>query len=464
MTIFVRSLSIVCMLILISNTVFAQSNKDKELLLLLETYPELLDSKISVYTTTSKDKIADVILGDTKILVNEPNAGSEDWSKIKLQEKIVPIWVSDKFVQQKGNQAVVTTDLLTARLSPSLDSGVVTVLSQGYSASILEHQNSFIKINAPTDTSFLVLKEDLNKVSANIVVTSNKQKDVKEYTSSSSDQTDFSNHKPLITQVSNSSQGQQLQAQTISSTVINDATQAHIIAPGDSISLLVFGEPDLSKENVRVPENGNVSLPLIGVVSVAGKTTRQIEDNIQTILSSGYVKNPRLSVSIFSYRPIFIRGAVQDTGAFPYTQGLSVAKALALAGGALNSAKPEGIRILRDGKEVQSGLRLDSQYQVASGDVITVDEEQGVREDENLFIYLHGEVASPGEYRYRKGLTVEKAIVLSGGFTLRASRRKISITRYINVGENQQPEELKNVKLYTTIMPGDIIKVRASLF
>ena len=422
MTIFVRSLSIVCMLILISNTVFAQSNKDKELLLLLETYPELLDSKISVYTTTSKDKIADVILGDTKILVNEPNAGSEDWSKIKLQEKIVPIWVSDKFVQQKGNQAVVTTDFLTARLSPSLDSGVVTVLSQDYSASILEHQN---------------------KVSANIVVTSNKQKDVKEYTSSSSDQTDFSNHKPLITQVSNSSQGQQLQAQTISSTVINDATQAHIIAPGDSISLLVFGEPDLSKENVRVPENGNVSLPLIGVVSVAGKTTRQIEDNIQTILSSGYVKNPRLSVSIFSYRPIFIRGAVQDTGAFPYTQGLSVAKALALAGGALNSAKPEGIRILRDGKEVQSGLRLDSQYQVASGDVITVDEEQGVREDENLFIYLHGEVASPGEYRYRKGLTVEKAIVLSGGFTLRASRRKISITRYINVGENHQ----KNLKM-----------------
>jgi len=47
---------------------------------------------------------------------------------------------------------------------------------------------------------------------------------------------------------------------------------------------------------------------------------------------------------------------------------------------------------------------------------------------------------------------------------LRASRRKISITRYINVDENQEPEELKNVKLYTTIMPGDIIKVRASLF
>jgi len=155
-----------------------------------------------------------------------------------------------------------------------------------------------------------------------------------------------------------------LQTQAIASSVDDDAAQAHIIAPGDSISLLVFGEADLSKENVRVPESGNVSLPLIGVVNVAGKNTRQVEDNIRAILSSGYVNNPRLSVSIFSYRPIFIRGAVNDTGAFPYTQGLSIAKALALAGGALNSAKPNGIRILRDGKEVQSGLRLDSQYQV----------------------------------------------------------------------------------------------------
>ena len=238
----------------------------------------------------------------------------------------------------------------------------------------------------------------------------------------------------------------------------------HKIAPGDSISLLVFGESDLSKENIRVPESGNVSLPLIGNVNVAGKTTKQIENEVRVLLSSGYVNNPRLSVSIFSYRPIFIRGAVQSTGAFPYTQGLTVAKALAIAGGSLNSAKPQGVNILRDGKVVESQLSLDSPYQVSSGDVITIEEEQGIREDESLFIYLHGEVANPGEYRYRKGLTVEKAIVLSGGFTLRASKRKINVTRYHNVDENTPPEELKNVKLYTTIMPGDVIKVRASLF
>ena len=113
---------------------------------------------------------------------------------------------------------------------------------------------------------------------------------------------------------------------------------------------------------------------------------------------------------------------------------------------------------------IQEGLSLDSQYQIASGDVITIEEEVGVSDDESLFIYLHGEVANPGEYRYRRGLTVEKAIVLAGGFTIRASKKKIRVTRYVNVEEDQEPEKLKNVKLYTPVMPGDIISVRASLF
>jgi len=127
MTIFVRILSILCMLILIYNTAFAQSDKDKELLLLLETYPEQLDTKLAVYTTSSKHKITDIILGKTKILVNERAVkGAEDWSRIQFQEKIVPIWVSEKFVSQKNNQAIVTSDSSTARLSPSLSSEVVT--------------------------------------------------------------------------------------------------------------------------------------------------------------------------------------------------------------------------------------------------------------------------------------------------------------------------------------------------
>ena len=77
---------------------------------------------------------------------------------------------------------------------------------------------------------------------------------------------------------------------------------------------------------------------------------------------------------------------------------------------------------------------------------------------------MHGEVASPGEYKFRKGLTVEKAVVLAGGFTLRASRKKISITRYLDKDEAEEPDKFKRVKLYTPIQPGDVIDVGASWF
>jgi len=96
--------------------------------------------------------------------------------------------------------------------------------------------------------------------------------------------------------------------------------------------------------------------------------------------------------------------------------------------------------------------------------VITIGEELGVSEDPTLFVYLHGEVVKPGEYLFRRGLTVEKAIVLAGGFTLRGSPRKIKVTRYTGQGKDQEPVKLKGVKLYTPIEPGDVIKIGARWF
>ena len=459
--------SFLCLLVLNSGNLFAESNKNKELLSLLDSYPEQSSNAVAIYNIKTKTKIADIVIGDALVQVDQSYQSkiSNEWSKVTIAKKVIPVWVSDRFVRQNANQVQVNVDRLNARLSPSIESEKITVLTRGYSSPRLDSQNGFVKIYLAEQTPVLILTKRLKEIASNIsyesTIAENRQPP-NSYLANTSKIEPSKQAKVINNQGSSSSIV--LPVATSISDKSNSILEGHIIAPGDSISLFVFGETDLSKENIRVPENGRVALPLIGLVEVAGKTTRQVEEDVRSILASGYVNNPQASVSIFSYRPIFIRGAVESTGAFPYTEGLSVAKALALAGGALNSAKIEGVSVLRNGKKVKAGLGLDSQYQISSGDVITVEEEQGVRGDESLFIYLHGEVVSPGEYRYRKGLTVEKAIVLSGGFTLRASRRKVSITRYINVEENEAPEELKNVKLYTIIMPGDVIKVRASLF
>lgn len=426
--------------------------QDKALEALLEQYPEAPNTELPIFTLKSKMHVGRIDFANGYTLIKQEG----DWSIIRFLKPTVPLWVSEEFIEQKNNTALVTTARLNVRLSPNIDAARVTQVGLNYRSSILGSRNGFVQIKVPSNTAFLVKTDDLNglgkSVGAERISTVEKTAavDIRE---------------PEVKQRNEVKRVDQPVRSVIQPQIDPvSGEESHIIAPGDSISLFVFGESDLSVENLRVPESGRVSLPLIGSVAVGGQTTKQVEDKIRGILASGYVKNPRLSVSIFSYRPIFIRGAIENTGAFPFTEGLSIAKAIALAGGAKNSAKKNGISILRDGVVIQEGLSLDSQAQIASGDVITIDEELGVSEDESLFIYLHGEVANPGEYRYRRGLTVEKAIVLAGGFTLRASKKKIRITRYIDVEENEEPLKLKNVKLYTPIMPGDIISVRASLF
>jgi polysaccharide export outer membrane protein len=396
---------------------------------------------------------------------------------VRFNQATVPGWVSQEYVDITSGRVSITASILNLRSQASTSSLIVDRLPHGYSSRVLDRKNGFLKILAPSSLVVALRKSDLSKQGIK--------------SSPSWSVNDGDNITPDAPQKALGSRRNQNvdvnvdqapidSKQTIKAAPQNNETvqstmdllaapkrvseKSHIIAPGDAISLVVFGESDLSIQNVRVPQGGQVSLPLIGAVSVAGKTTNEVEKDVYKLLSQGYVRNPRLSVSIFSYRPIFIRGAIRETGSFPFTEGLTIAKAIALAGGSKNSANKNGVSILRDGNVILDSLSIDSQVEVSSGDVISVSEEFGVSEDQATYVYLHGEVASPGEYLYRRGLTVEKAVVLAGGFTLRASRKKVSVTRYINKEEGEEPERLKKVRLYTPVQPGDIIDVGASWF
>ena len=331
-------------------------------------------------------------------------------------------------------------------MQPNITAKLISSVPRGYRSKILDQRDGFTRLSLPTSQQFALFVGAPGEAKLELSQNSN--------TSARSE--------PPAKIVSQAAQEVEL-TEVLAKPQLS-GERRHKIAPGDAISLLVFGESDLSIENVRVPQSGRVSFPLIGSVPVAGKTTTQVEARVSELLSQGYVRNPRLSVTIFSYRPVFIRGAVRETGSYPFTEGLTIAKAIALAGGSKNSAKSDGVNVSRDGKVVAQNLSIDSEAEVASGDVISVAEEVGVSEEAASYIYMHGEVPSPGEYPYRKGLTVEKAIVLAGGFTIRASRKKISVTRYAEQDENGKPKRLRRVKLYEPIEPGDVIVVGASWF
>ncbi len=230
----------------------------------------------------------------------------------------------------------------------------------------------------------------------------------------------------------------------------------YMISPGDIISVRVFGEPDLSLSGIRVPTDGHISYPLLGQIRINNHTVRSLEQQLTALLRNGFLQKPKVSVSIVEYRPIFVKGGVNSPGAHDYAEGLTVEKALALAGGFSNKGKVEGIIVLRD-SGTSEVVGLD--YSILPGDVITVPEVAVVNTKE--YIYLHGEVNSPGSYEYRKGLTVEKALALAGGFSDRASKRKIQISRENEAGDWVR---LKKLELNFMVEPGDVITVGASLF
>jgi polysaccharide export outer membrane protein len=95
-----------------------------------------------------------------------------------------------------------------------------------------------------------------------------------------------------------------------------DEAPEYRLGAGDRVKVVVFGHPDLSGE-FGIDGRGRLSLPLIQVIEAAGMTVRQLERAITNKLKPDYLKNPRVSVEILSYRPFYILGEVKNPGSYP---------------------------------------------------------------------------------------------------------------------------------------------------
>jgi exopolysaccharide production protein ExoF len=96
-----------------------------------------------------------------------------------------------------------------------------------------------------------------------------------------------------------------------------------------------------------VGASGNLSLPFLGETAATGKTTAEIAAAISGSLQQkfGLSDRPEASVELLEYRPFYISGDVQNPGQYPYVPGLTVMKAMTIAGGLRRNA---GQRAERD--------------------------------------------------------------------------------------------------------------------
>jgi polysaccharide export outer membrane protein len=136
----------------------------------------------------------------------------------------------------------------------------------------------------------------------------------------------------------------------------------------------VLGEDDLKRERVRLSDAGTMSFPVLGEIRVRGMTAAALEDYITKGLKGRYLLNPQVTVTIDEYRNFYVNGMVEKPGGYPFSPGLTVSKAITLAGGFKERASREKINIIRDDDPKQMARKVDLNAIVLPGDILTIEE------------------------------------------------------------------------------------------
>jgi len=148
---------------------------------------------------------------------------------------------------------------------------------------------------------------------------------------------------------------------------------AYLLGAGDKLKITVYGEQDLTGEFV-VGDQGAVSFPLVGEVPAQKRSVADFKASLTAALKDGYLKDPRITVEVISYRPYYILGEVTKPGEYPYTNGLTVLNAVAAASGFTYRANTKRVFIKRAGSSEEQAFPLTATERVHPGDTIRIGE------------------------------------------------------------------------------------------
>ena len=206
------------------------------------------------------------------------------------------------------------------------------------------------------------------------------------------------------------------------------------IGPGDSITLTVFGHPEISGRRTVGPD-GNIQVVLVGSVGVAGLTADQAGATLTRLLSDDYVA-PVTSVQINSYmsNQVIVLGDVGAPGVVRFLGQPTLLEALARAGTAKSSdgQLPASRCAVFRGRDRVFWLDLRGLYR---GDVFVANfplqpnDVVYVPYNTDNVVYVMGQVSKPGAYPVSPNMSVVQALAEAGGLTENASPSKVALAR-----------------------------------
>ena len=240
-------------------------------------------------------------------------------------------------------------------------------------------------------------------------------------------------------------------------------TKIYRVGPSDVLDIRINDSSSPQSTLFTVTPSGTLEHPLLPEpMRVSGLTVDEIVSRFENELKRrALVDNPKVSIGVRDYAShmILVSGLVKDSGtkilrreAIPLYVVIADAQPL-----------PEAARITvvrsesNQTFEIELGHATDMNLLVRPGDVITL------LANVTQFVYIGGEVKSPGEKVYRRGLTLTQALIAAGGVTPKAKEARLArddgkgflvVTRYklkeIESGKAQDPQ----------VKPGDRITIR----
>jgi polysaccharide export outer membrane protein len=149
--------------------------------------------------------------------------------------------------------------------------------------------------------------------------------------------------------------------------------QPYRLGAGDRVRVTVF-EQDSLTNTYSVDSAGYIAFPLVGSVPARGRSVQELEGALAAKLREGFLRDPDVSVEVDQYRPVFVMGEVGAAGQYSYVPGLTVQKAVAMAGGFTPRANQGTVDITRDiNGKVMTG-RVVTSDPLMPGDTVYVRE------------------------------------------------------------------------------------------
>lgn len=221
-----------------------------------------------------------------------------------------------------------------------------------------------------------------------------------------------------------------------------------LLSPGDLVDVGVYNVPELATK-ARIGSNGNIYLPLVDYVHVAGLTAEQAQDLIQERLANGgFVRNPHVSVFVEEHtsQGVSVLGEVARPGIYPVLARQRLFDLISAAGGFTDKAgrsisithrtEPDNPVVLPLSRNLSDDPA--SNVSVLPGDTVIVRKAD--------VVYVVGDVGHPSGFLMDNGhLTVLQAIALAGGTNKTAKLGGVKIIHRGSSGMTETPIQLKKI-------------------